>query len=458
MRLVLLGAPGSGKSTQANLLAEQLNIPQISTTDLLKTAVEVQTPLGRQASAILSTGQHLPNELVFGMIRERLSNPDALNGFILDGFPRNIEQARELDALLNSLSMPIQKTIIIDANPDILSSRLSDRLICEDCNEIFNRQSNTSIMEQQCSKCEGPLQEITDDTENSFDQRMLSYKSQIQDIMDFYDLQNKLTSVDGNGDIKSTYHAMKLIFKSILLSSSIKKPTDNTATSPITRAVTKTKAPVQSTMNSTSDSTKAPSITANSSHTEISNKKTPTATDFTAITDKAENIHQNENALPENTLPSTTENAKTIESAACKTETTDSIAEKTTTDKTIETKTNNIVKKRQTKEKSKTAAVKPTNKMNKVAKQKTVTKKKSVTKKSQAKQATAKKTGKQDKNNLQTQLKQLKTELKQIKAETIQIEKRNQKLIKLAIESNLIRKQFSTKWEKDAIKILKDIK
>ncbi|HEY9052452.1 MAG TPA: nucleoside monophosphate kinase, partial [Gammaproteobacteria bacterium] len=133
MRIVLLGAPGSGKGTQAKLLIEKYNVPQISTGDLLRAAVAAQTPLGRQAKAIMDAGQLVPNDIVLGMIRERLQNPDARNGFILDGFPRNIEQAEALDELLDGMGKPIESALLIDVDFESLMQRLTGRLTCESC-------------------------------------------------------------------------------------------------------------------------------------------------------------------------------------------------------------------------------------------------------------------------------------------------------------------------------------
>ena len=130
MRLVLIGAPGSGKGTQAKFLIEKYNIPQISTGDLLRAAVAAQTPLGRQAKAVMDAGQLVPNDIVIGMIRERIMRPDAENGFIMDGFPRNLEQAESLDALLANLGRPIDAVLQINVDFDLLMQRMVGRLTC----------------------------------------------------------------------------------------------------------------------------------------------------------------------------------------------------------------------------------------------------------------------------------------------------------------------------------------
>ena len=126
MRIILIGAPGSGKGTQAKYLIEKYSVPQISTGDLLRAAVEAQTPLGRQAKAVMEAGQLVPNDIVLGMIRERVTRPDAQNGFVLDGFPRNIAQAEALDDLLDGLGRPIDIVLQIDVDLDLLMQLLRE--------------------------------------------------------------------------------------------------------------------------------------------------------------------------------------------------------------------------------------------------------------------------------------------------------------------------------------------
>ena len=133
MRIILLGAPGSGKGTQAKLLAERYKVPQVSTGDLLRAAVAAASPLGKQARAAMDAGQLVSDEIVLGMIEERLAAPDARKGFILDGFPRNLQQAEALDGMLGKLSQPIQAGILIDVDFDILMQRLTGRRTCASC-------------------------------------------------------------------------------------------------------------------------------------------------------------------------------------------------------------------------------------------------------------------------------------------------------------------------------------
>ncbi len=220
MRIVLLGAPGSGKGTQAKLLIDKYNVPQISTGDLLRAAVAAQTPLGRQAKAIMDAGQLVPNDIVLGMIRERLQNPDARNGFILDGFPRNIEQAEALDELLAGMGKPIEAALLIDVDFESLMQRLTGRLTCESCGAVYNRFTNPPVIDGECDKCGGKLHHRSDDNEDTIGKRLRVYESQTQPLINFYSQQNKLSSVTGKGDINDIFS--KIV--SVLKSASMKKP------------------------------------------------------------------------------------------------------------------------------------------------------------------------------------------------------------------------------------------
>ncbi|MFL6649874.1 MAG: adenylate kinase family protein, partial [Sulfurifustaceae bacterium] len=138
MRIVLLGAPGSGKGTQAKLLADKYKIPQVSTGDLLRAAVSSGSDLGRKAKSAMDGGQLVSDEIVLGIIQERLSKPDAKAGFILDGFPRNIPQAQALDAMLARLGQPLQLALLVDVDSDVLMKRITGRRICNQCGAIYN--------------------------------------------------------------------------------------------------------------------------------------------------------------------------------------------------------------------------------------------------------------------------------------------------------------------------------
>ena len=209
MRIVLLGAPGSGKGTQAIKLAKHFNIPQISTGDLLRIAVKAQTPLGRQAKATMDAGQLVPNEIVLGMIRERLSRPDAINGFILDGYPRNLEQADQLDNLLNEIKQPIEQVALIQVDFDNLMERLSGRMTCETCGNVFNIYTKPPVLDDQCDNCGSELHHRSDDNEETIANRLRVYEAQTMPLINYFKDQNKLKTIEGQGQIN-------IIFKHLL--------------------------------------------------------------------------------------------------------------------------------------------------------------------------------------------------------------------------------------------------
>ncbi|HDJ86477.1 MAG TPA: nucleoside monophosphate kinase, partial [Chromatiales bacterium] len=167
MRIVLLGAPGSGKGTQGKQLVDQYHTPQISTGDLLRAAVAADTPLGRMAKAAMDAGQLVSDEIVLGMIRERLAEPDAQRGFILDGFPRNLSQAETLDGMLHDLGQPLDLALLIDVDFDVLMQRLTGRRTCESCGAVYNVYSSPPKFDDRCDLCGGNLRRRADDNEET---------------------------------------------------------------------------------------------------------------------------------------------------------------------------------------------------------------------------------------------------------------------------------------------------
>lgn len=209
MRIILIGAPGSGKGTQAKFLTEKYNIPQISTGDLLRAAVAAQTPLGRQAKAVMDAGQLVPNDLVLGMIRERITRPDAENGFILDGFPRNLEQAEALDDMLDMLARPIDVVLQINVDFDLLMQRMVGRMTCVACGALFNTFTNPPVIDERCDNCGGPLHHRSDDNEDTIDRRLRIYETHTQPLAARYQQQNKLHVIDGQGEIEEIIKRIK---------------------------------------------------------------------------------------------------------------------------------------------------------------------------------------------------------------------------------------------------------
>lgn len=201
MRIVLLGAPGSGKGTQAKLLVERFSVPQISTGDLLRAAVTAQSALGLKAKAAMDAGELVSDDIVLGMIRERLAEPDAKAGFILDGFPRNRTQATALDALLTELGLGIDRAIHIQVPFDELLKRLAGRRTCTQCGALYNVFFSPPHRAGVCDRCGGALMQRDDDNEQTISRRLRVYEDQTQPLIEYYQAQHKLATVPGSGEV-----------------------------------------------------------------------------------------------------------------------------------------------------------------------------------------------------------------------------------------------------------------
>jgi len=205
MRIILLGAPGSGKGTQAQRLAERRGIPQISTGDLLRAAVARGSELGRAARTAMDAGRLVDDSLVLGLIRERLGEGDARGGFILDGFPRNLSQARSLDALLAELRQPLDAVVQLEVASAELVRRISGRRSCADCGRVFNLLTAPppSGAAAVCPKTGAPhrLFQRPDDNEATVSERLRVYEEQTRPLIDFYRARGILRSIDAQGEL-----------------------------------------------------------------------------------------------------------------------------------------------------------------------------------------------------------------------------------------------------------------
>ncbi len=215
MRIVLLGAPGSGKGTQGKQLSEKYLIPQISTGDLLRAAVAAESSLGLQAKAAMDAGQLVSDDIVLGMIEERLAQPDARKGFILDGFPRNIPQAQALDILLQRLGKPLDVALHMDVDFDLLMQRLTGRRTCESCGQVFNVYTSPSKLEGQCDSCGGNLRHRADDREETIGNRLKVYEAQTKPLVDYFEGQSKLRTVEAIGEIADIFNGMCVILDKV---------------------------------------------------------------------------------------------------------------------------------------------------------------------------------------------------------------------------------------------------
>lgn len=215
MRIVMLGAPGSGKGTQGKRLAEKYHIPQISTGDLLRSAVADGSPLGVKAKAAMDTGLLVPDEIVLAMIEERLSEDDVNRGFILDGFPRNIEQAKVLDELLRGVGQPIDLVIHFEVDFDTIIQRLAGRRVCESCGATYNVYSSPPRFEDRCDECGGDLKHRGDDKEETIANRLRVYELQTAPVIEYYRNRNLLRSMNGVGDADDIFYEMDQIVNEV---------------------------------------------------------------------------------------------------------------------------------------------------------------------------------------------------------------------------------------------------
>lgn len=208
MRIVLLGAPGSGKGTQAKKLMADRNIPQVSTGDMLRAAVANGTRFGLKAQAVMDAGNLVPDELVLGIISERLAEPDAENGFILDGFPRTQQQALDLEDLLDQMGAPLDTAVLMDVDFDILMKRLTGRRTCSLTGKLLNVYFSPQEELDACTNAGGELEQREDDNEETIGNRLNVYRENTEPLIDFYREKEKLTAIDAEGSIDEVYERL----------------------------------------------------------------------------------------------------------------------------------------------------------------------------------------------------------------------------------------------------------
>ena len=207
MRIVLLGAPGSGKGTQAQRLQAKYGVPQISSGDLLRDAVARGTELGLKAKAVMDAGQLVSDDIVLGLIRDRLNRPDAANGFILDGFPRNKDQANSLNTLLDELGQPLDAVLLLDVRRETLMQRLAGRRICQKCGSVYNIY--TLEGRSTCPKDDTELYQRPDDKEEVIAKRLEVYEQQTQPLIEHYTKLGLLRAIAGEGELDEVFERME---------------------------------------------------------------------------------------------------------------------------------------------------------------------------------------------------------------------------------------------------------
>ena len=201
MKIVFMGPPGAGKGTQAEKIIENYQIPHISTGDMFRKAIKDQTELGMEAKRYMDQGALVPDHVTIGIVKDRLSESDCKSGFLLDGFPRTVDQAKALDEILTSLDSKIDYVINIDVDLDILKERLTGRRICRSCGATYHMIFNPLAVAGTCDKCGGELYQRKDDNEETVGNRLDVYVSQTKPLLDYYSLAGNLVNINGQQSI-----------------------------------------------------------------------------------------------------------------------------------------------------------------------------------------------------------------------------------------------------------------
>ena len=214
MRLVLLGAPGSGKGTQAQRLQARYGVPQVSTGDLLREAVAAGTPLGRAAKIVMDAGQLVADDIMLGIIRERLARADAARGFILDGFPRTIPQADGLAALLAELGKPIDAVVLLAIDSEVLQQRMAGRRSCRRCGRVFHVVTNPPKPGDLCiDGAPHDLFQRPDDNEETVRNRLAVYSERTQPLIDYYAKKGLLRRIDADGSLHDVSQRLEAVLR-----------------------------------------------------------------------------------------------------------------------------------------------------------------------------------------------------------------------------------------------------
>jgi len=201
MRLLLLGAPGVGKGTQSKILVDRLGIIQISTGDMLREAIKNETEIGLKAKTYMDQGKLVPDDVIIDLARAKIQSPECQKGFILDGFPRTLNQAQSLDRLLADLHIELDAVVDITVTPQRLIDRLSNRIICRHCGAVYNLLTNPPRQANVCDKCAGEVYQRSDDTPDAIRHRLQVYEAETSPLRHYYEAKGKLTTLDGDRTI-----------------------------------------------------------------------------------------------------------------------------------------------------------------------------------------------------------------------------------------------------------------
>lgn len=205
MLVVLMGPPGAGKGTQAEKLAKEFALPHISTGDIFRGAVKEGTEMGKKAKEYMDKGELVPDEIVIGIVKERLARPDCNEGFLLDGFPRTVEQAEALDEVLEDLKLKISAVVSVDVQEEELINRLTGRRVCRSCGATYHLKFNPPKVRNICDHCSGELYQRSDDTIDTVKERLAIYRKQTMPIIEYYEQKDLFYSVDGSRTINDVF-------------------------------------------------------------------------------------------------------------------------------------------------------------------------------------------------------------------------------------------------------------
>jgi adenylate kinase len=209
MRIVMLGAPGSGKGTQAKRLENDHGLPQVSTGDLLRQAVAAGTELGRKAKATMDAGELVPDEIVLGMIKERIARPDASRGYVLDGYPRNRSQAEDLEKVLGDLGQRIDAAVLMEVDFDVLMKRLTGRRTCSTTGKLLNIYFSSQQELDECTSAGGQLLQRDDDNEDTIRNRLQVYQRQTEPLIEYYSGRGLLKTIPAEGSVDDVYARLR---------------------------------------------------------------------------------------------------------------------------------------------------------------------------------------------------------------------------------------------------------
>lgn len=208
MKIVLLGPPGAGKGTQAKSISNKYSIPHISTGDIFRKNISENTPLGIEAKSYIDKGLLVPDEVTINMVNDRLSMGDCKNGYLLDGFPRTVEQAEALDKFLSERGEKLDTALLIEVPSNFIVERMTGRRVCPSCGASYHVKFNPPVVEEKCDVCGSDLIQRKDDTIEIVQDRLNVYEAQTQPLIDFYRNKNQLSAVDGTKAINEVFEGI----------------------------------------------------------------------------------------------------------------------------------------------------------------------------------------------------------------------------------------------------------